>query len=164
MVVTLDVPDEPLNILSRAMTKEFSALLTELELPGPDLKAVVIRSGKSDSFIVGADIKDFQKVKSAEEGETLSRTGQALLDRLEAIEVPVVAAIHGVCLGGGLETVLACRYRVASDHPKTSLGLPEVMLGLLPGAGGSQRLPRLVGLARSLDVILTGRGLRAQQA
>jgi len=164
MVVTLDVPDEPLNILSRAMTEEFSALLTELELPGPDLRAVVIRSGKPDSFIAGADIKDFQKVKSAEEGETLSRTGQALLDRLEAIEVPVVAAIHGVCLGGGLETVLACRYRVASDHPKTSLGLPEVMLGLLPGAGGSQRLPRLVGLARSLDVILTGRGLRAPQA
>ena len=78
--------------------------------------------------------------------------------------MPIVAAIHGSCLGGGLETALACRYRVASDDPRTALGLPEVMLGLIPGAGGTQRLPRLIGLAASLDLILTGRTLKAQRA
>ena len=87
-------------------------------------------------------------MRSAEEGEALSRAAHAVLDRLEACRVPVVAAIHGSCLGGGTELALACRYRVASDEPKTTLGLPEVMLGLLPGAGGTQRLPRLVGLPR----------------
>ena len=125
---------------------------------------MVITSGKPDNFMAGADIKDFTAIRSALEGETLSRTGQAVMDRLEAVRVPVVAAIHGTCLGGGLETVLACRYRVASDDPRTALGVPEVMLGLLPGAGGSQRLPRLIGLARSLDLILTGRSLRAPRA
>src|SRR5829696_1335113 len=78
--------------------------------------------------------------------------------------IPVVAAIHGACLGGGLETALACRYRIATDHPKTVLALPEVQLGLVPGAGGTQRLPRLIGLQRALDMILTGRNIRAKKA
>src|SRR5678816_3258622 len=94
-------------------------------------RAMVVRSGKPDNFIAGADIKDFVAIRSAMEGEALSRAGQALLDRLEAVAVPVVAAIHGSCVGGGLETALACRYRVASDDPKTVVGLPEVMLGLI---------------------------------
>ena len=128
------------------------------------IRAVVLRSGKPDNFIAGADIKDFTAMRSALEGETLSRSGQAALDRLEAARVPVVAAIHGSCLGGGLETVLACRYRIASDDPKTSLGFPEVKLGLLPAAGGSQRMPRLIGLSASLDLILTGRNLKATRA
>jgi 3-hydroxyacyl-CoA dehydrogenase/enoyl-CoA hydratase/3-hydroxybutyryl-CoA epimerase len=145
------------------MLEEFKALLTELE-GDRAIRAVVIRSGKPDSFIAGADIKDFLEIRSALEGETLSRTGQAILDRLDGVPVPVVAAIHGSCLGGGLETALACRYRVASDDPKTVIGLPEVTLGLLPGAGGSQRLPRLIGLARALDLILTGRSLKAKRA
>ena len=98
------------------------------------------------------------------DAEALSRGGQALLERLEALRVPVVAAIHGACLGGGLETALACRYRIATDHPKTVLALPEVQLGLIPGAGGTQRLPRLVGLQRALDMILTGRNVRAKKA
>src|SRR6185503_6883168 len=98
------------------------------------------------------------------EGETLSRGGQALLDRLAALPMPVVAAIHGACLGGGLEVALACRYRVASDDARTVVGLPEVMLGLIPGAGGTQRLPRLIGLVAALDLILTGRSLRARRA
>src|SRR5258708_32474055 len=131
-------------------------MLGELE-GGRSIKAVVIRSGKPDNFIAGADIKDFLEIRSALEGETLSRAGQAILDRLEGVPVPVVAAIHGSCLGGGLGAALACRYRVASDDPKTAIGLPEVPLGLLPGAGGSQRLPRLLGLARTLDRVLTVR-------
>jgi 3-hydroxyacyl-CoA dehydrogenase/enoyl-CoA hydratase/3-hydroxybutyryl-CoA epimerase len=162
-VLTLDVPGEKLNVLSRAIADEFEAALEELAR-SRDVKGVVLRSGKPDSFIAGADIKDFVAIRSALEGEKLSRAGQSLLDRLEDLPMPVVAAIHGVCLGGGLEAALACRYRVASDDPRTSLGVPEVMLGLVPGAGGTQRLPRLVGLAPALDLILTGRALRAARA
>jgi 3-hydroxyacyl-CoA dehydrogenase / enoyl-CoA hydratase / 3-hydroxybutyryl-CoA epimerase len=163
LVLTLDVPGEKLNTLGKAMLQEFELILSEAEADR-SLKAIVIRSGKPDNFMAGADIKEFLSIKSALEGESLSRTGQALLDRLENLPVPAVAAIHGACLGGGLEMALACRYRVASDDPKTVLGFPEVLLGLLPGAGGSQRAPRLVGLATSLDLILTGRNLKASRA
>ena len=163
LVLTLDVPGEKLNVLGRAILAELEALLSEIEAR-VDVRGVVLRSGKADNFIAGADIKDFVRIRSALEGETLSRAAQALLDRLERLGLPVVAAIHGACLGGGLELALACRYRIASDDPKTALGLPEVTLGLVPGAGGTQRLPRLVGLAKSLDVILTGRRLSARRA
>lgn len=163
LVLTLDVPGERLNTLGRAMMEEFQALLAEVEARR-ELHAVVLRSGKSDNFIAGADIKDLAAIRSSMEGEALSRVAQAILDRLEGLSMPVVAAIHGSCLGGGLETALACDYRIASDDPKTVLGQPEVMLGLIPGAGGTQRLPRLVGLARGLDLILTGRTVKADRA
>jgi len=163
LVITLDVPGEKVNTLSRGLIAGFETLLAELDAD-PSVRAVVIRSGKKDNFIAGADIKDFTKIRSAEEGSSLSRAGQAILDRIAGARAPFVAAIHGSCLGGGTELALACRYRVASDDPKTALGLPEVMLGLLPGAGGSQRLPRLVGLATSLDLILSGRSLKAKKA
>jgi 3-hydroxyacyl-CoA dehydrogenase/enoyl-CoA hydratase/3-hydroxybutyryl-CoA epimerase len=90
--------------------------------------------------------------------------GQGLLRRLELLRVPVVASIHGACLGGGVELALACRYRVCTDHPKTTFALPEVQLGLIPGIGGTQRLPRRVGLQAALDMILTGRSVRAKRA
>ena len=163
LVLTLDVPGEKVNTLGKGLIAGFEQLLAEIE-KDPQIRAVVIRSGKPDNFIAGADIEDFTQIRSAEEGEALSRTGHAIFDRIEASRVPFVAAIHGTCLGGGTELALACRYRVASDDPKTALGLPEVMLGLLPGAGGSQRLPRLVGLATALDLILTGRSLKAKKA
>ena len=140
LVLTLDVPGEKLNTLGQGMIAEFEQLLSEVE-DDPSVRAVVIRSGKPDSFIAGADIKDFTRIGSAEEGEALSRAGHAIFDRLESCRVPVVAAIHGTCLGGGTELALACRYRVASDDPKTSIGLPEVMLGLVPGAGGRSACP-----------------------
>jgi 3-hydroxyacyl-CoA dehydrogenase/enoyl-CoA hydratase/3-hydroxybutyryl-CoA epimerase len=163
LVLTLDVPGEKLNTLGKGMMAEFDEIFALIEADS-GLKAVVITSGKPDNFMAGADIKDFTAILSSREGETLSRSGHAVLDRLEGARVPVVAAIHGTCLGGGLELALACRYRIATDHPKTSLGLPEVQLGLVPGAGGSQRLPRLIGLARALDLILTGRSLKAARA
>ncbi|MFN8092393.1 MAG: fatty acid oxidation complex subunit alpha FadJ [Vicinamibacteria bacterium] len=163
LVLTLDVPGEKVNTLGKGLIAGFEALLAEVESDRA-VKAVVIRSGKPDNFVAGADIKDFTRIRSAEEGQALSRAGHAIFDRVEACRVPVVAAIHGTCLGGGTELALACRYRVASDDPKTALGLPEVMLGLLPGAGGSQRLPRLVGLATALDLVLTGRNLKAPKA
>src|SRR5207245_5973715 len=147
----------------RPVMEEIDALITDLDAR-PEVKGVVLRSGKPDNFIAGADIKEFTAIRSALEGETLSRSAQGVVGRLEAGRVPVVAAIHGSCLGGGLETVLCCRYRVASDDPKTVLGVPEVNLGIIPGMGGTQRLPRLVGLATALDLILTGRSVEATRA
>ena len=163
VVLTLDVPGEKVNTLGQAMIAEFRALLGELA-GDPSVRALVIRSGKPDNFVAGADIKDFTRIRTAEDGEALSRAAHAIFDQVERFPVPVVVAIHGSCLGGGTELALACRYRLASDDPKTSIGLPEVMLGLVPGAGGSQRLPRLIGLGRALDLILTGRALKATRA
>jgi len=164
LLATLDVPGEKVNVLSRAVVADVEAMLRELESGASGARAVVLCSGKPDNFIAGADIKDFVKIQSALEGETLAREGQAILDRLAALPIPTVAAIHGTCLGGGTETALACSYRIASDDARTGIGLPEVMLGLIPGLGGTQRLPRLVGLAGALDVILSGRTLRASRA
>jgi 3-hydroxyacyl-CoA dehydrogenase/enoyl-CoA hydratase/3-hydroxybutyryl-CoA epimerase len=163
LVVTMDVPGERMNTLSRALMSEFESFVSDLE-GGLDVAGAVLVSGKPDSFIAGADIRDFSGIRSAREGEDLSRSAQALLDRLAALALPVVAAIHGPALGGGLELAMACRYRIASDDPRTVVGLPEVMLGLIPGAGGTQRLPRLAGLVTGLDMILTGRTLKSSRA
>ncbi len=163
LLLTMDVPGEKVNTLSKGMIAEFEALLAEVDRD-PAVRAAVLCSGKPESFVAGADIQQFVRLRSAEEAEALSRAGQAAFDRLERSRVPFVAAIHGVCLGGGLELALACRYRVATDDAKTGLGLPEVTLGILPAAGGSQRLPRLVGLTSALDLILTGRTLKAKGA
>jgi 3-hydroxyacyl-CoA dehydrogenase/enoyl-CoA hydratase/3-hydroxybutyryl-CoA epimerase len=163
LVVTIDRPGAPLNTLTPALIGEFEGVLLRLN-DDTLIKAAVLISGKPDSFIAGADIEQFLEITSAAEAERTSRMGQDLLDRLEKGRVPVVAAIHGVCLGGGLEVALACRYRVCTDHPKTTLGLPEVQLGLIPGLGGTQRLPRRVGLQAALDMILTGRSMRAKRA
>ncbi|MGC4115398.1 MAG: fatty acid oxidation complex subunit alpha FadJ [Myxococcales bacterium] len=128
------------------------------------MKAAVIISGKPDTFIAGADLKMLSAVTTAQDAERLAREGQAAFNRLEQIRFPVVAAIHGACLGGGLELALACTWRIASDDSKTSLGFPEVQLGLLPGAGGTQRAPRLMGVQTALDLILTGKQLKATKA
>jgi 3-hydroxyacyl-CoA dehydrogenase/enoyl-CoA hydratase/3-hydroxybutyryl-CoA epimerase len=162
-VIILDVPGESVNTLSRRVRDEFTALTDRLERD-TSVEGAVLISGKPDVFIAGADIEEFVTLTTAAEAERLSREGQMLLHALERVRVPVVAAIHGACLGGGLETALACRYRVASDHPKTVLALPEVQLGLIPGAGGTQRLPRLIGLPAALELILTGRNIRARRA
>ncbi len=161
-VLTFDLPGEPVNTLSPAVGTEFTE---ELERLGQDpaVKAIVFTSAKQD-FVVGADVKWLDALHTAAEGEQASREGQQGFDRLAAFPKPVVAAIHGACLGGGLEWALACHGRVASDAPRTQLGLPEVQLGLLPGAGGTQRLPRLIGVQAALDLILTGKGVRASRA
>jgi 3-hydroxyacyl-CoA dehydrogenase/enoyl-CoA hydratase/3-hydroxybutyryl-CoA epimerase len=162
-VLTLDLPGEPLNTLSVALAEEFYQALAQLERDEGARGAVLI-SGKPDSFIAGADIEQLLAARTAADAETMSREGQEFLNRLERLRIPVVAAIHGACLGGGLEVTLACTYRVATDHPKTILALPEVQLGLIPGAGGTQRLPRLVGLQNALTMILEGRNVRAKRA
>ncbi len=162
-VVSFDLPGEPVNKLSNSVKVEFEALLIRLR-DDDEVKAVVLISGKPDTFIAGADIEEFTALTTQAEAERLSFEGQEMVSRVEALPKPVVAAIHGACLGGGLELALACHYRIATDHPKTQLGLPEVQLGLIPGAGGCQRLPRLIGAAAALDMILTGKSERAAKA
>lgn len=125
---------------------------------------MVIISGKPDTFIAGADIHMIAGCTEAAQAQALSESGQRLFNLIENYPLPVVAAIHGSCLGGGLELAMACHSRVVTDSDKTRLGLPEVQLGLLPGSGGTQRLPGLIGLVAALDMMLTGRQLRAKQA
>jgi 3-hydroxyacyl-CoA dehydrogenase/enoyl-CoA hydratase/3-hydroxybutyryl-CoA epimerase len=162
-IVTFDSPGESVNIISRAVKNDFIALFQRLE-SDESIRAAVLMSGKPDTFIAGADIEEFLEWRTAAQAESASREGHALLDQLETLRTPVVAAIHGACLGGGLEASLACAWRIATDHPKTVLAAPEVQIGLLPGAGGTQRLPRTVGLQAALDMILTGKNIRAKKA
>lgn len=162
-VITMDIPGESMNVLKASFADEIDAMLKQLANDST-LKGVVFISGKKDSFIAGADISMLDACQTAEQAQTIAAMGQQMFDRLEQLRLPVVAAIHGPCLGGGLELALACHARVASSSPKTVLGLPEVQLGLLPGSGGTQRLPKLVGVQKALDMILTGKQLRAAQA
>lgn len=162
-VITIDLPGEPVNKFNRAVKDEFEALFDRLERD-LNVKAAVLISGKKDSFIAGADIEEFLQIKSAAEAERLSHEGQLLLDSIHEHRTPLVMAIHGACMGGALELALAAHYRIATDHPKTVLALPEVQIGLVPGAGGTQRLPRLIGIRAALDIILTGRSVRSKKA
>jgi 3-hydroxyacyl-CoA dehydrogenase/enoyl-CoA hydratase/3-hydroxybutyryl-CoA epimerase len=162
-VVWIDVPDEEVNLLKPGFEKEFEEVLAELE-GTTDLEAVILASAKSTSFIAGADVNAIKDLTDAEQASRLARTAQAVMNRLESFPRPIVAAINGACLGGGLEVALACRGRVASDHEKTRLGQPEVKLGLIPAAGGTVRLPRLIGVERALELILTGKEVRPREA
>ncbi|MGH7671218.1 MAG: fatty acid oxidation complex subunit alpha FadJ [Gemmatimonadaceae bacterium] len=163
LVLTLDMPGEPVNKLTRALGEELTRVITDVDAD-PGVRACVIVSGKRDSFIVGADIEQFLDFRREIDAAEASRFGQDALNALAALRVPVVAAIHGACMGGGLELALACRYRICTDHDRTLLAVPEVQLGLVPGMGGTQRLPRLVGLQAALDMILTGKNIRAKKA
>src|SRR2546422_704358 len=162
-VVALDLKGEPVNKISRAVKNDFLGTFESLERERA-VQAVAFFSGKPDNFIAGADIEEFVALTTAAEAERLVADGQELLERVARFPKPVAVGIHGACLGGGLEFALACHYRVASDHPKTQLGLPEVQLGILPGAGGCQRLPRLIGARAALDIILAGKSERAPKA
>ncbi len=159
----LDVPGERVNTIQPAVMLEFVALLEKLE-KDPAVKAVVLASGKPEGFVAGAKIEMMQTVTDAATAEKLARDGHLVFDRLERFPKPVVAAVHGACLGGGLEWALACHYRIAAADPRTQLGLPEVQLGLIPGGGGTQRLPRLIGIQAALDLILAGKTVKAKKA
>lgn len=162
-VVEFDLPDKKVNLLSSAVMERLEQIIGELR-GRDDVKAVLIVSAKDDVFIAGADVAEIKVIKEAREGEGKAAKGQAILQALNNLKVPVVAAIDGVCLGGGTELALACHYRIASASEKTKIGLPEVNLGILPGFGGTQRLPRLIGIQAALDMILTGRPVNARKA
>ena len=161
-VLTFDRPGEKVNVFSREVFEEFSELLLRMSRE-PRLRGLLFRSGKPESFIAGADVKEFVDMPPAQIREGSAR-GQALFEQLARLPFPTVAAINGICLGGGTEAALACDYRVMSDSRKAKIGLPEVRLGIFPAWGGCTRLPRLVGLEKALDLILTGRQLDAKKA
>ena len=162
-VVTLDTPGEKVNKLNEPMISEFSELLDQLE-NDDTLEGALLVSGKEGNFIAGADIEMFKTRDTAEELSELSWTGHEILLRVENFSKPIVVGIHGSCMGGGTELALACHYRIVSDHGDTKIGLPEVKLGLLPGMGGTQRLPRLIGIQKALSYMLTGKNMYSYQA
>ena len=161
-LVTIDMPGRAMNVLNPTLTAPFAELVQRLETDA-SLKGLVITSGKP-SFIVGADIDQLTQITRAEEAFALCEALKRDLRRMETCGKPVVAAINGTALGGGLELALACHARIALDDPKLKLGLPEVKLGLLPGGGGTQRVLRLVGIQKAMDLITQGKELTASQA
>ncbi|XP_058819370.1 trifunctional enzyme subunit alpha, mitochondrial [Topomyia yanbarensis] len=163
LVITLDAPNSKVNSLGMEVQAEFETILRDLET-NPSVTSAVVISAKPGCFIAGADISMLEKCKSAAEASKISHEGQIQFNKMEKSKKPIVAAINGVCLGGGLELALACHYRVAVKDKKTNLGLPEVMLGLLPGAGGTQRLPKLTSIPTALDLALTGKNVKADKA
>jgi 3-hydroxyacyl-CoA dehydrogenase/enoyl-CoA hydratase/3-hydroxybutyryl-CoA epimerase len=164
--LTFDRPGSTQNILSAAVLHELDHLLSELEsrIANGQMVALVVLSAKPKGFIAGADVREISAVASAEEGRRASAEGQRIFGRIERLRVPTIAAVRGVCLGGGTELALACDYRILSDSPDTKIGLPEVRLGILPGFGGTVRLPRLCGIQNALGMILTGKPISARRA
>ena len=162
-VLTLDVPGEPVNVLGTSVIGEMEELLGRIR-DDSEVRAVVLISGKPDNFVAGADINEFIRIRSSDEGTALARAGQEVINRLEQFPKPIVTAIHGSCVGLGCELALATSYRIATDSPKTVIGLPEIQLGIIPAAGGCQRLPRTIGVRAALDIILAGRTERAAKA
>ncbi len=162
-ILTMDIPGETMNTLKSEFGHEITSVLEQIESDA-DIKGVVLTSGKPDSFVAGADISMLAACESEKDAQQLSTQGQQLFDRISNSSKTFVAAIHGPALGGGLELALACDYRVCSDSDKTQLGLPEVQLGLLPGSGGTQRLPALIGVQQAMKMMLTGSPARAKQA
>ncbi|HUJ71700.1 MAG TPA: enoyl-CoA hydratase-related protein, partial [Verrucomicrobiae bacterium] len=160
--VVFDDPEAKVNLLNPQSVGRIDGILDEFSQRKP--KGVVFISGKPGIFIAGADINELEKIRDAARGEELSRAGHRILAKIEKLGVPTVAAIDGACLGGGCELALACRFRVATDNPKTQIGLPETQLGIIPGWGGTQRLPRLIGLHAALGIVVAGKTVNATRA
>lgn len=163
VTAVLDVPNRPMNVFAHDVIEELRTIVSELE-QAKDVKVALFRSGKASGFLAGADINGFTEVGTSDEAAALIKGGQDLFTRVEKLPCKTIAAIHGPCLGGGLEFSLSCDHRVAKDDDSTKIGLPEIMLGLIPGWGGTQRLPKQVGLPTGLKMILTGSHLSASKA
>jgi 3-hydroxyacyl-CoA dehydrogenase/enoyl-CoA hydratase/3-hydroxybutyryl-CoA epimerase len=159
-----DLPNEKVNKFSPGVLEELEKCIDQAAKDSR-IKLLKLTSGKENVFIAGADLHSFEPVfKDPSKASTIIRKGHAVFEKLQNLPFPTLAVIHGSCLGGGLECALSCTYRLVSDHPKTQLGLPETSLGIIPGWGGTQRLPRLVGLANGVEMILTGKVLPALKA
>jgi 3-hydroxyacyl-CoA dehydrogenase/enoyl-CoA hydratase/3-hydroxybutyryl-CoA epimerase len=159
--LTFDKTGESANTFSREALQELGAALEEIRLAGP--RGLVVRSAK-ENFIAGADVEEFTRFESAEEALAFVRLGWDVFQKLRDLPFPTTAMVNGFCMGGGLELALACRYRVALDDPRTRFAFPEVMLGIVPAWHGVQWLPRAVGPAAALDLLLTGRSVDARRA
>jgi 3-hydroxyacyl-CoA dehydrogenase/enoyl-CoA hydratase/3-hydroxybutyryl-CoA epimerase len=161
--LTIDVPGRSVNVITPGLLTELDRALDVLA--GRErVPVLLLKSGKKTGFMAGADLHEFLAIRDAASASALSERGQKVFDRLAGLPFPTIAAIHGPCLGGGLELALACDYRLVVEHPGTQIGLPEIELGLLPAWGGTQRLPRTIGLQHALQVILAGKRLDARAA
>lgn len=161
--LVFDLQGEKVNKFSEPVIIELEGILTSLKERN-DIKVMTVESAKDGIFIAGADINELAGITEPAEGEDKARKGQAIFNQTASLPFPTVAVIDGACLGGGLEFALSCTYRVVTDNKKTLLGCPEVQLGILPGWGGTQRLPRLIGLPESLTMILTGKPVSGSKA
>ncbi len=161
--ITFDSPGEKVNLLNESVLRELGRILDEARARD-DVRAVLFASAKPDRFIAGMDVREIAAVQDAYRGAEGARFGQSVLQKIADLGRPSACAIGGACLGGGTELALACTFRVAADGRATRIGLPEVRLGIIPGFGGTQRLPRLVGLPAALDLVLSGRTLDAKRA
>lgn len=163
VLIGFDNQNKPVNILSSSVLEEFTLIVEEI-LTNKDIKGVVIFSLKKDSFIVGADINEIRSMNDQESCKELVGKVYRLFNSIEKSNKTFVAAIEGPCLGGGLELALACHLRIASDHKKTTFALPEVLLGIIPGFGGTQRMPRLIGIVPALEMITSGKNIFPKKA
>ncbi len=159
-VATIIINNPPKNLLTSVVMAELEEVIDALG-NDPAIKAMVL-TGNGALFVAGADVKEIAALSSAREGEAASKRGHLVLNKLEWMPKPIIAAVNGFCLGGGLELALACHIRIAGDRSR--LGLPEIGLGIMPGFGGTQRLPRLVGRAKAMELILTGDMIGAEEA
>lgn len=164
--LTFDLPASKLNLLRSEVMEAFDHRLGELEsmIATGRVVAVIVQSGKPGTFIAGVDVREIAELEGPEDAHEKSRQGQRIFRRLERLTVPTLAAVDGLCLGGGTELVLACDHRIASDRDSTQIGLPEVRLGILPGFGGTVRLPRRCGIQNALGMILTGKSVSPRKA
>ncbi len=162
-IIEFDQPDSRVNVLNTEIMRQLGGALDAVQ-GSPEIKTLLIVSKKEGIFIAGADIREIEHITSADEAREKAEKGKAILERIANSGLVTVAVINGVCAGGGLELALTCKYRVASLSDKVKLGLPEVRLGIIPGFGGTQRLPRIVGLARSLNMILSGEMISGKDA
>ena len=161
--ISLNVPNRPVNILNETVISELDAIVREIEKDA-SIQLSIFQSGKESGFLAGADVHAIAEIGSAAEAIRVIETGQNLFQRIAWLPMPTIAIIHGPCMGGGLELALSCDFRVARDNISTKLGLPEIKLGLIPGWGGTQRLPELVGVRDALSMILTGKHVSAVEA
>ncbi len=159
LIVTINHP--PANTLSTKLMSELEQLLEEYEL-NKEVKVMILTGEGAIAFVAGADIREIIKINDKKTGEAMARRGQVILSRLENLDKPVIAAINGVCLGGGNELAMACHIRIASD--KARFGQPEINLGIIPGFGGTQRLTRICGAAKACELNLTGDIISSQEA
>ncbi len=162
-IITMDYAAQAQNVLNEAIRDDYEAIIAEVEAD-PELRGLIFTSGKPDCFLAGADINMLQSIESEEQAKESCKLLHAMTQRIIDMPLTTVAAIHGTCLGGGLELALAFDYRVATDADSTRIGVPEVQLGILPGGGGTQRIPRLIDLPTALDMLMTGRQLSARRS
>ena len=159
-VATLLINHPPANALTPELLAELSTMFDQVAKD--EAVTVVVLTGTGRFFIAGADIRVLASIASSKEGEAMALQGQAILDRIEGVGKPVIAAINGICLGGGLELALCCHIRLAAEGSR--LGQPEINLGIMPGFGGTQRLARIIGQSKAMELILTGEPISAQEA